>query len=131
MSPKLKHQGGSAPCVLCGSVTSCEWPNGDDRWIACPPCARELIDQPELRAALPPRASQPWEAAQYLADLRRDAEDFEAKVEELAAELAEAFPDPVDVFEDDLARELGLRRHPAMPLDQWRPRRRVSAGEPR
>jgi hypothetical protein len=46
--------------------------------------------------------------------------DIEAIAEQWAAELAEEFPDPVDVFEDDLARRLGLRRHPAMPLDQWR-----------
>ncbi len=34
--------------------------------------------------------------------------------------MEEAFPDPVDVFEDALANKLGLERHPGMPLDEWR-----------
>ncbi len=33
---------------------------------------------------------------------------------------AVAFPDPVDVIEDTLAADLGLRRHPEMPLEDWR-----------
>ena len=53
-------------------------------------------------------------------DDHRQSEDFQAAVEELSAELEAAFPDPVDVFEDDLARQLGLRRHPALAQDEWR-----------
>lgn len=45
--------------------------------------------------------------------------DAEA-VEELAAELAVQYPEPVDVLEDGLARRLGLRRHPRCPLEVWR-----------
>ena len=38
----------------------------------------------------------------------------------MAAELAEAYPDPVDLFEDALAAELGLRWHPGLALKDWR-----------
>jgi hypothetical protein len=41
-------------------------------------------------------------------------------VDELCAELADLYPDPVDEFEDALAEGLGVRRHPALELDQWR-----------
>lgn len=37
-------------------------------------------------------------------------------------------PDPVDVFEDELARRLGFERHPELDYDAWR-RRRVEAIE--
>ena len=47
-------------------------------------------------------------------------EDPDKLVETWAAELAEEFPDPVDVFEDDLAAQLGLRRHPDLSQDEWR-----------
>lgn len=47
-------------------------------------------------------------------------DDFEAAVEELNAALIREFPDPVDVFEDDLAEKLGLKRGPGMSLDEWR-----------
>lgn len=55
----------------------------------------------------------------------RDAPDPQA-VDELCAELATAYPDPVDEFEDALAEGLGLKRHPACGLGQWR-RERVRA----
>jgi hypothetical protein len=47
-------------------------------------------------------------------------------VDELCAELAVLYPDPVDVFEDAVAERLGLRRHPGCDLDGWR-RARVRA----
>lgn len=47
-------------------------------------------------------------------------------VDELYAEFAAAYPDPVDEFEDALAERLGLRRHPACDLEEWR-RTRVEA----
>ncbi len=65
--------------------------------------------------ALPPAAPLPPRPARSLAD-RRHA----AAVEEMASDLAEAEPDPVDVFEDALADELGRRRHPGLPLEDWR-----------
>lgn len=37
-------------------------------------------------------------------------------------------PDPVDLFEDELARRLGHERPPAVPYDAWR-RQRVAAIE--
>jgi hypothetical protein len=49
-------------------------------------------------------------------------------VEELCAELAELYPDPVDEFEDSLAETMGLRRHPECDLKEWR-RVRVQAIE--
>ncbi len=49
-----------------------------------------------------------------------EAQYTEQDVEALAAAPAEEFPDPVDVFEDQLAHDLGLRRHPSMSLEEWR-----------
>ena len=46
--------------------------------------------------------------------------DFEAAVDEMHAVLMHRFPDPVDVFEDQLAQELGLERAPGMSLEEWR-----------
>ncbi len=42
------------------------------------------------------------------------------------------FPDSVDVFEDDLAEKLGLNRHPALSLKEWRRARvrLIDAAEP-
>ena len=68
---------------------------------------------PDQRPAPPAGAPPAPRPARTLAD-RRHA----AAVEQMAAELAEA--DPVDLFEDDLARKLGLERHPRLPLDEWR-----------
>lgn len=51
-----------------------------------------------------------------------------ADLEELLDLLEEKYPDPVDLFEDELARRLGIERHPAMTYDLWR-RRRVEAIE--
>ena len=42
------------------------------------------------------------------------------EIEELHQLLLERFLDPVDVFEDDLAHELGLERHLACSFDEWR-----------
>jgi len=47
-------------------------------------------------------------------------------VDELFAELAALYPDPVDEFEDALAARLGVHRHPGWDLEQWR-RERVRA----
>lgn len=41
-------------------------------------------------------------------------------VEEILALWCAADPDPVDVFEDRLASELGLHRHPSMTTEEWR-----------
>lgn len=35
-------------------------------------------------------------------------------------ELDKMHPCPVDEFEDKLAAELGLRRHPSMSREEWR-----------
>lgn len=51
-----------------------------------------------------------------------------ADVEHLLDLLEAEHPDPVDLFEDELARRLGIERHPAMTCDLWR-RRRVEAIE--
>lgn len=45
---------------------------------------------------------------------------LERLVAEMAAEVAELYPDPVDVIEDELARRNGLVRHPGCPLARWR-----------
>ncbi|MCP3976844.1 MAG: hypothetical protein GY720_20350 [bacterium] len=47
-------------------------------------------------------------------------DDFEAAVEEMHAALVRRFPDPVDSFEDDLAKKLGLERDPEMSIKDWR-----------
>ena len=52
--------------------------------------------------------------------LRRLAADCGAEVDEFAAELAEALPDPVDLFEGDLARKLGLERGPVLTPSEYR-----------
>ncbi len=44
----------------------------------------------------------------------------QAAIEELDAGWLREYPDPVDVFEDELAVRLGLRRHPDLSLDEWR-----------
>lgn len=41
-------------------------------------------------------------------------------IDQWSAELDVLFPDPVDLFENGLAAELGLFRHPDMPLNEWR-----------
>ncbi len=46
--------------------------------------------------------------------------DLEAVIEAIHAALMQQFPDPVDVFEDELAQTLGLTRDPALSLDEWR-----------
>ncbi len=61
-------------------------------------------------------------------------DEHEVAVEEIHAALMREFPDPVDVFEDDLAAKLGLTRDPGMALAEWR-RQRVrvideAGGEP-
>ncbi len=45
---------------------------------------------------------------------------IEAAVEEIHVALMREFPDPVDVFEDDLAEKLGLARGPALSVEEWR-----------
>ena len=47
---------------------------------------------------------------------------FEA-VEELLKALEAEFPEPVDVYENELAGRLGLVRHPSCPLEEWRRQR--------
>lgn len=41
-------------------------------------------------------------------------------LEQLLLQLAKEFPDPVDVFEDGVARRLGLARGPGCDQDTWR-----------
>lgn len=53
-------------------------------------------------------------------DLHADA------VDELLRLANEHYPDPIDVFEDDLAAQLGITRHPGLPYKEWR-RIRVQA----
>ena len=47
-------------------------------------------------------------------------DDFEGAVEEVHAALMRQFPDPVDVFEDDLAEKLARFGEPDMSLEEWR-----------
>ena len=47
-------------------------------------------------------------------------QDYQELAEEWAAELAILYPDPVDIFEDNLASELGLHRYPGLSLGAWR-----------
>lgn len=49
-------------------------------------------------------------------------------VDALLVLLDEEYPEPVDVFEDELARRLGVERHPGMPYSVWR-RHRVAVIE--
>ena len=51
---------------------------------------------------------------------QREEKELGAAIEELSEALERENPDPVDVLEDELARELGLRRHPGMSPDEWR-----------
>ena len=115
MRTKLKHLGGSAPGARCGTETACEYLDREDRLPACPECAAFLHQHPDQRPALPPATPTPPRPARSLAD-RRHA----AAVEEMAADLAEAFADPADVCEDAFAAELGLRRDPELLLEDWR-----------
>lgn len=41
-------------------------------------------------------------------------------IEELHRELLREYPDPVDILEDRLAAQLGIYRHPFLPLEAWR-----------
>ncbi len=50
-------------------------------------------------------------------------QDFEAAVDQLHKVLMERYPDPVDVYEDELAKKLGFSRQPGMPLEEWREER--------
>jgi len=47
-------------------------------------------------------------------------------VEDLDALFKALFPDPVDIFENRRAAELGLHRHPSLGEEDWR-RLRVAA----
>ena len=49
--------------------------------------------------------------------------EMETTVEELLQAWGIEFPDPVDVFEDELAARLGLVRHPSCSLEDWRTQR--------
>ena len=53
-------------------------------------------------------------------------------VEELLAALDREHPDPVDLFEDELARRLGCVRHPSCSREDWRGQRvkLIEAAEP-
>ena len=51
---------------------------------------------------------------------RRYEERLEATADQWLEVLDRSHPDPVDVFEDILAHELGLRRHPGMTQTEWR-----------
>ena len=49
-----------------------------------------------------------------------EAMSFESDIDYLLALYDQQFPDEVDLFEDRLARLLGVKRHPATPLSEWR-----------
>ena len=51
---------------------------------------------------------------------RRYEERLEATADLWLEALDRTSPCPVDVFEDTLAHELGLRRHPVMTQTEWR-----------
>ena len=58
--------------------------------------------------------------------------DLTAAVEELMDALDREYPDPVDVFEDELARRLGCVPHPSCSYEDWRRQRvrLIEAAEP-
>ncbi len=118
MNRKLKHRGGSAPCARCGRLTACEFLDGEDRLPTCPSCIGFLDEHPEERPAVS-AAEHRLMPCRSLAERRR-ADECAAAIEELNAELTEVFPDPVDISEDDLARQLGFERHPGLSLAEWR-----------
>ncbi len=64
-------------------------------------------------------ASVPW-ASLVEVGSRLACPDCDAAIAELDAEPVREFPDPVDVFEDELAEQMGLRRHPELSLHEWR-----------
>jgi len=53
-------------------------------------------------------------------------------VEDLLAALDRDYPDPADLFEDELARRLGCVRHPSCLYEDWRRQRvrLIEAAEP-
>ncbi len=116
---ELKYRGGTAPCARCGRLTACEFLHGEDRMPVCPPCIKFLHEHPEERPT-DPLATDHWLMPGRSLTERRQAAEFGAAVEALSAELAEVFPDPVDVFEDDLASKHGLERHPELTQAEWR-----------
>ena len=65
------------------------------------------------------RARVAW-ALLVVAGSRLACLDCDAAIEEIDAACLREFPDPVDVFEDELAERLGLRRHPTLSLNEWR-----------
>ena len=54
-----------------------------------------------------------------------EPEALDSLVEELVAECDWVYPDPVDLFEDELASRLGLRRHILLSQEGWRSARVV------
>ena len=52
--------------------------------------------------------------------------EADIRIAELVGQLEREFPDPVDLFEDELAAQLGLFRHPTCQQQAWR-RHRVAA----
>lgn len=56
----------------------------------------------------------------------------DSAVEELLTAWDLDHPDPVDTFEDELARRLGLVRHPSTSREDWRGQRvrLIEAAEP-
>ena len=59
-----------------------------------------------------------------------DIDPTDLVVDELLAALDRQYPDPVDVFEDELAWRLGGVRHPSCSRENWRRQRvRLIAGQ--
>ncbi len=79
--------------------------------------APQLKDQDQGSAFCGARV--PW-ALLIEVGCRMVGPDCAAAIEDLDAAWLREFPDPVDVFEEELAERLGLRRHPELSLDVWR-----------
>ena len=58
--------------------------------------------------------------------------DLTAAEQELMDAIDRQYPDPADLFEDELARRLGCVRHPSCSCEDWRGRRvrLIEAAEP-
>ena len=61
--------------------------------------------------------------------MRTTSPDCAFTIDELDATLCREFPDPVDVFEDQLAHDFGLTRHPGLSLEEWRRVRFIDAAD--
>ena len=82
-------------------------------------CRRET----RLRLLIwPPSAGSGWRPGAKHSDATDEPNpvEFELLVQCFLADMDRFYPDPVDVFEDELATRLGLERHASLSLRDWR-----------